>query len=121
MTFPRRKFLHLAAGAVALPALSRTAWGQPYPSRPVRVLVGYAAGGPADTFARLAGQSLTERLQQPFIIENRSGAGSNIAAEAVAKSVPDGHTLFLTTAANAINATLYNDLRFEFASDFTPV
>ena len=121
MNLSRRKFLHLAAGAAALPALLHVARAQTYPSRPVRVLVGYAAGGPADTFARLVGQPLTERLRQAFIIENRPGAGSNIAAEAVAKSAPDGHTLFLTTAANAINATLYKDLRFEFVNDFAPV
>jgi tripartite-type tricarboxylate transporter receptor subunit TctC len=92
-----------------------------FPMRPVRVLVGYAAGGPADTIARLVGQSLSERFHQPFIIENRPGAGSNIAAEAVAKSAPDGYTLLLTTAANAINATLYEKLNFDFARDFAPV
>jgi tripartite-type tricarboxylate transporter receptor subunit TctC len=121
VSFPRRKFLRLVAGAAALPALSQIARAQAYPSRPVRVLVGYAAGGPADTFARLVGQSLTERFHQPFVIENRPGAGSNIAAEAVAKSASDGYTLLLTTAANAINATLYKNLAFDFARDFAPV
>ena len=121
MRFSRRKFLHLATGVAALPVLSRMTRAQTYPSRPVRMLVGYAAGGPADTFARLVGQSLTERFHQPFVIENRPGAGSNIAAEAVAKSDPDGHTLLLTTAANAINATLYKNPRFDFARDFAPV
>jgi tripartite-type tricarboxylate transporter receptor subunit TctC len=117
----RRKLLHLAASATALPALSQIARAQTYPARPVRVLVGYAAGGPADTFARLIGQSLAERFHQPFVVENRPGAGSNIAAEAVARSAADGHTLLLTTAANAINATLYKNLRFDFARDFAPV
>jgi hypothetical protein len=91
------------------------------PARPVRLLIGYAAGGPADTLARLLGQALSERLGQPFVIENRPGAGTNIAADAVAKAAPDGYTLLMATAANAINTTLYSDLRFDFSRDFTPV
>jgi len=117
----RRQFLHLVAGAAALPALSRIASAQVYPARPVRLLVGYAAGGPGDTIARLVGNALSERLGQPFVVENRPGAGSNIAADAAAKAAPDGYTLLLATAANAINATLYGDLKYDFARDFTPV
>jgi tripartite-type tricarboxylate transporter receptor subunit TctC len=119
--FCRRKLLLLAASAAALPVPSHIARAQAYPSRPVRILVGYAAGGPADAFARLVGQSLTERFHQPFIVENRPGAGSNVAAEAAAKSASDGYTLLLTTAANAINTTLYKNLKFDFARDFAPV
>jgi tripartite-type tricarboxylate transporter receptor subunit TctC len=121
MRLPRRQFLHLVTGAAALPTLSRIARAQVYPARPVRVLVGYAPGGPADTIARLIGQALSERLGQPLIIENRPGAGSNIAADAVAKAAPDGYTLLLATAANAINTTLYNDLKYDFSRDFAPV
>src|SRR5215831_1729860 len=121
MRRPRRQFLHLVAGAAALPALSRIASAQVYPARPVRLLVGYAAGGPGDTIARLVGNALSERLGQPFVVENRPGAGSNIAADAAAKAAPDGYTLLLATAANAINATLYGDLKYDFARDFTPV
>src|SRR5947209_20406639 len=110
MTLPRREFLHLAAGAVALPAVSRFAWGQTYPSRPVRILVGFAAGGPNDIVARLMGQWLSERLGQPFIIENRPGAGSNIATEAAVRAASDGYTLLLVGSPNAINATLYDKL-----------
>jgi tripartite-type tricarboxylate transporter receptor subunit TctC len=121
MRLPRRRFLHLAAGAAALPTLSRIARAQVYPARPVRLLVGYAPGGPGDTMARLIGQPLSERLGQPFVIENRPGAGSNIAADAAAKAAPDGYTLLLATAANAINTTLYNDLKYDFSRDFAPV
>src|SRR5262245_9309441 len=122
----RRQFLHLIAGAAALPALSRigraqVSSAQAYPARPVRLLVGYAAGGPGDTIARLVGNALSERLGQPFVVENRPGAGSNIAADAAAKAAPDGYTLLLATAANAINATLYGDLKYDFSRDFTPV
>jgi tripartite-type tricarboxylate transporter receptor subunit TctC len=121
MRLPRRTFLHLFAGAAAFPALARFASAQVYPARPVRVLVGYAPGGPADTIARLIGQALSERLGQPFIIENRAGAGSNIAAGGVAMAAPDGYTLLLATAANAINTTLYHDLKYDFSRDFAPV
>ncbi|PWT88412.1 MAG: MFS transporter [Proteobacteria bacterium] len=121
MRIPRRQFLHLIAGVAALPALARTARAQVYPARPVRVLVGYAPGGPADTIARLISQALSERFGQPFVVENRPGAGSNIAADAASKAAPDGYTLLLATAANAINTTLYNDLKYDFSRDFAPV
>jgi tripartite-type tricarboxylate transporter receptor subunit TctC len=121
MKLRRRQFLILMAGAAAVPEVSRIARAQVYPARPVRLLVGYAAGGPADTIARLVGQALSERLGQPFVVENRPGAGSNIAADAGAKAAADGHTLLLATAANAINATLYNDLKYDFSRDLTPV
>ena len=121
MTLPRRQFLHLAAGAVALPAVSRIAWAQTYPSRPVRMIVGFAAGGPNDILARLIGQWLSERLGQPFVIENRPGAGSNIATEAVVRAPPDGYTLLLVGSPNAINATLYDKLNFNFIRDIAPV
>jgi tripartite-type tricarboxylate transporter receptor subunit TctC len=121
MRFPRRTFFHLAAGAAALPAISRIARAQTYPTRPVRIIVGFAAGGTADILARLMGQWLSERLGQPFIIENRPGAGTNIAAEVVVKASPDGHTLLWTTSANAINATLYDNLLFNFIRDIAPV
>ena len=121
MRFRRRQFLHLAGAAVALPAVSRFAWAQAYPSRPVRVVVGLAAGSGADILARLIGQWLTERLGQSFIIENRSGAGTNIATETVVRAAPDGHTLLMVTPANAINATLYERLNFNFIRDITPV
>ena len=121
MKFRRRQFLHLAGAAVALPAMSRFAWAQAYPSRPVRVVVGLAAGSGVDILARLIGQWLTERLGQSFIIENRPGAGTNIATEAVIRAAPDGHTLLMVTPANAINATLYERLNFNFIRDITPV
>src|SRR5262245_11219173 len=121
MKLPRRNFLHLAAGAAALPAVSRVAWAQTYPSRPVRIIAGFPAGGGVDITARLIGQWLSERLGQQFIIENRPGAGSNIAAEAVVRAPPDGYTLFLATPANAINATLYENLSFNFIRDIAPV
>jgi tripartite-type tricarboxylate transporter receptor subunit TctC len=97
MKLPRRKFLHLAAGAAALPALSRVAWAQTYPARPVRVIVGFTPGGPTDIAARLISQWLSERLGQPFVIENRPGAGSTIAIEAVVNSPPDGYTLLVVS------------------------
>jgi tripartite-type tricarboxylate transporter receptor subunit TctC len=118
---PRRRFLHLAAGVAALPALPRDASALDYPTRPVHIYVGFAAGGSADVIARLTGQWLSERLGQPFIIDNRPGAGSNIATEAVVNSPPDGYTLLLVTAANFINATLYEKLNFNFIRDITPV
>src|SRR5262245_20389663 len=107
MKLPRRKFLRLAAGASALPALSRVAWAQAYPSRPVRIIAGFPPGGGVDLTARLIAQWLSERLGQSFVVENRPGAGSNIGTEAVVNARPDGHTLLLATIANAINATLY--------------
>jgi tripartite-type tricarboxylate transporter receptor subunit TctC len=117
----RRQFLHLAAGAAALPAVSRIASAQAYPTRPVRVIVGYAAGSSPDIVARLMGQWLSERLGQPFIVENRPGAGTNLGTEAVVKSLPDGYTLLWATTANAINATLYEKLNFDFSRDISPV
>jgi tripartite-type tricarboxylate transporter receptor subunit TctC len=113
--------LSLAAGAAALPAMSRMAWGQAYPTRPVRIIVGFAPGGSTDITARLMGQWLSERLGRPFLIENRPGAGSNIAAEAVVRAPPDGYTLLVGATANAINATLYDKLNFNFIRDTTPV
>ena len=121
MKFPRRQFLHLAAGAAVLPAVSRFAWAQTYPARPVRIIVGFAAGGANDIVARLMGQWLSERLGQPFVIENRPGAGSNIATEAVVRAPPDGYTLLLVGPANAINATLYDKLNFNFIRDIAPI
>src|SRR5262245_62061220 len=114
MKLPRRKFLCLTAGAVALPAGSRGARGQTYPARPVRCIVGYAPGGGTDIFVRLVGQLLPARLGQPFIIENRPGASSNIATEAVIRAPADGYTLLGTDSAAAINATLYEKLNFNF-------
>jgi tripartite-type tricarboxylate transporter receptor subunit TctC len=121
MPLPRRRFLNLAAGAAALPVTSRIARGQEYPARPVRIMVGFAPGGSADIVARLMGRWLAERLGRSFIIENRMGAGNNIATEAVVKAPADGHTLLLVTAANAINATLYERLGFNFIRDIAPV
>src|SRR4051812_15389561 len=107
MTLSRRQFVRMAAGAVALPASSPAAWAESYPIRPVRVIVGFAGGGPNDILARLIGQGLAKRLGHPFVVENRPGAGSNIATEAVVRAPPDGHTLLLVGSPNAINATLY--------------
>ena len=121
MNFARRRFLHLAAGAAAFPALSRTARAQTYPTRPVRWLVGYPAGGSADMVARLIGQHLAEKLGHPFVIENRPGAGNNIATEAAVRAPADGYTLLLVNPANAINATLYDKLNFNFLQDIAPV
>ena len=121
MKLPRRQFLRLAAGAAALPAVSRTALALDYPTRPVRIIVGFPPGGTTDVSARLMGQWLSERLGQPFIIENRPGAGGNIAAEAVSKASPDGYTLFPASAANTFNATIYDSLNFDFVRDFAPV
>src|SRR6188508_3889217 len=120
MQVPRRQFLQLSAGAAAL-VVSRFAWAQAYPSRPVRLIVPFPAGGGADISARLIGQWLSERLGQPFIIDNRPGAGTNIGTEAVVRAPPDGHTLLLVNAANAINATLYDKLSFNFDRDIVPV
>jgi len=121
MKLPRRNFLRLAAGAAALPAALRFAWAQAYPARPVRLIVGYAPAGGTDITARLIGQRLSERLGQPFIVENRPGAGSNIATEAVVRALPDGYTLLVATSANAFNATLYDKLNFNFIRDIAPV
>jgi tripartite-type tricarboxylate transporter receptor subunit TctC len=117
----RRQFLHLAAGAAALPAVSRIAKAQTYPTRPVRIIVGFAAGGGIDIIARLIGQSLSERLGQEFVIDNRPGAGGNIGTEAVVRAAPDGYTLLLAFSSNAINATLYEKLNFSFIRDIAPV
>jgi tripartite-type tricarboxylate transporter receptor subunit TctC len=121
MKFPRRKFLHLAAGAAALPAVSRFAWAQAYPTRPVRIIVPFPAGLATDTIARLMGQSLSERLGQPFVIENRTGAGGNIGTESVVRATPDGYTLLLVGLSNAMNATLYKKLNFNFIREIAPV
>jgi tripartite-type tricarboxylate transporter receptor subunit TctC len=121
MKLPRRNFLHLAAGAAALSAVSHIAWAQTYPTRPVRIVVGFPPGGGADITARLIGQWLSERLGQPFIIENRPGAGSNIATEAVVRAPADGYTLLMVGTFNAVNATLYDKLNFNFIRDVAPV
>jgi tripartite-type tricarboxylate transporter receptor subunit TctC len=121
MKLPRRKFLHLAAGAAALPAMSGVARAQAYPSRPVRIVVPFGPGGSGDIVARLIGQWASEQLGQPFIIENRPGAGTNIAVEAVVRAPPDGYTLLLVVTANAVNATLYEHLNFNFIRDIAPV
>ncbi len=121
MKLPRRQFLHLAAGAAALPAVSRAARAQTYPTRPVRIIVGFAPGGATDLMARLIGQWLSERLGQPFVIENRPGANSNIGTEAVVNAASDGHTLLLAASPNAINASLYDKLSFNFIRDVAPV
>jgi tripartite-type tricarboxylate transporter receptor subunit TctC len=121
MKLLRREVLHLAAGATVLPVVSRFAWAQAYPTRPVHIVVGFPAGGAADIVARLTGQWLSEWLGQSFVIENRPGAGTNIAAEAVVQAVPDGYTLLLATTTNAINATFYDHLSFNFIRDIAPV
>ena len=121
MNLPRRRFLYLAGGAAALPALSRIASAQAYPTRPVRLIIGYPPGGSADITARLIGQWLSERLGQPFVVESRPGAGTNIATETVVNAPPDGYTLLLVAPANAINATLYEKLNHNFMRDIAPV
>jgi tripartite-type tricarboxylate transporter receptor subunit TctC len=117
----RRQFLHLAAGAAALPVVSRIARAQAYPSRPVHILVGFPAGGTSDIVARVLSQWLSERLRQQFVVENRPGAGSNLATEAVARAAPDGYTLLLIGGANTINATLFDKLNFDFLRDIAPI
>jgi tripartite-type tricarboxylate transporter receptor subunit TctC len=121
MKLPRRQFLHLIAGAAALPAMSQIAWSQAYPARPVRIVVGLAPGGATDIVARLMGQWLSERLGQQFVIENRPGAGTNIATEMVVRASPDGYTLLLVGGAHTVNATLYEKLSFNFIRDIAPV
>jgi tripartite-type tricarboxylate transporter receptor subunit TctC len=121
MTLPRRQFLHLAAGAATLPAVSRFAWAQAYPARPVRVIVANAPGIAGDILARLLGQWLSERLGQPFVIENRPGGGNIIGTEAVVRAPADGYTLLLVGPPNAITATLYDKLNFNFIRDIAPV
>lgn len=121
MKLPRRKFLHLASGTAAFAAVSRVALAQTYPVRPVHLIVGFAAGTSPDIFTRLTAQWLSQRLGQPFVVENHVGAGSNIATEAVARSSPDGYTLLLVSVTNAINATLYDKLNFNFIRDITPI
>jgi tripartite-type tricarboxylate transporter receptor subunit TctC len=117
----RRRFLHLATGAAALPALSRFAWAQTYPAQPVRIIVGFGPGGVSDILARLIGQWLSERFDRPFIVDNRPGGGTNIATETVARAPADGYTLLWLTSSNAINATLYEKLNFDFIRDIAPV
>jgi tripartite-type tricarboxylate transporter receptor subunit TctC len=121
MKLPRRKFLHLAAGAAALPAVSRIAWAQAYPSRPVRIIAPTAPGGAPDILARLIGPWLSERLGQQFVVENRPGSGTNIGTEVVVRASPDGYTLLMVASANAINATLYDKLNFIFLRDIAAV
>jgi tripartite-type tricarboxylate transporter receptor subunit TctC len=121
MTISRRRFLHLAAGAAGLPAISTPARAQAWPARPVRLIVGYTPGGSADLTARLTGQWLSERLGQAFVVENRPGGGTNIATEAALRAPPDGYTLLLAAPANAINATLYDKLNFNFLAEAEPV
>ncbi len=117
----RRRFLQLAAGAAALPAASRRGWSQGYPTRPVRLIVGFTPSGPTDISARLIGQWLTERLGQPFVIENRPGAGSNIAIDAVVNSAPDGYTLLVVSTSATVSMTFYKNLNFNFIRDIAPV
>ena len=121
MKLPRRQFLLLAVGAVALPAVSRFAWADTYPSRPVRFIVGFPAGNASDILARLTGQWLSERLAQNFVIENRPGAGGSIGTEVVVVAPPDGYTLLLVVASHAMNAALYKKLNFNFIRDIAPV
>ena len=121
MKLPRRRFLRLAAGAAALPAMARFAWAQAYPTRPVHIIVGFAAGGGVDITARLIGQWLSERLGQNFVIEDRPGAGGNLGTETIVNAQPDGYTLLLATVPNAVNTTLYDKLNFNFIRDIAPV
>jgi tripartite-type tricarboxylate transporter receptor subunit TctC len=121
MNLPRRKFLHFLASTAVLPVAPRIAWAQTYPTRPVHLIVGFFAGSSSDTFARLIGEWLRERLGQQVVIENRTGAGTNIAADTVAHASPDGYSLLWITQSNAFNAALYDKLNFDFIRDITPV
>jgi tripartite-type tricarboxylate transporter receptor subunit TctC len=121
MKLPRRQFLHVAAGAAALPAMQRIAGAQTYPTKPVRLIVAFAAGGPNDIVARLIGQWLTERMGQPLVVENRPGGGGSVGTEALVRSPPDGHTLLLCSPANTIGASFYEKLSYNFLSDTAPV
>src|SRR5271168_3288289 len=121
MKLPRRALLHLAAGAAAFPTVSRIAWAETYPARPVRIVVGFPAGLTPDIVARLMGQWLSERLGQSFVIENRPGAGTNIATESVVRAPPDGYTLLMIGPSSAVNATFYDKLSFVFLRDIAPV
>ncbi len=121
MKLPRRRFLHLAAGAAVLPALPRLAKAQTYPTRPVRIIVGFPPAGSNDLYGRFIAQWLSERLGQQFIVENRSGAGGNIGTEVAAKAPPDGYTLLLAWSGDTWNATLYTNLKFNFIGDIAPV
>src|SRR5436190_821333 len=121
MTLPRRRLLQLAGATLALPAIARIARAQTYPAKPVRLIIGYTPGGSADLTARLMAQWLTERLGQSFVVESRPGGGTNIATEAVVRAPPDGYTLLLVAPANAINATLYEKLNYDFIRDMAPV
>jgi tripartite-type tricarboxylate transporter receptor subunit TctC len=121
MKLPRRTFLHLAAGAAALPTIARVAMAQSYPTRPVRLIVGFAPGGTLDTLARVIGQWLSDRLGQPLIIENRPGANGNIATEVVVRAPPDGYTILLVGTSNTINTSVYDNLSFNFIRDIAPI
>ena len=121
MQLSRRAVLRLAAASAALPAAARMTWAQAYPARPLRIIVPFPAGQASDTVARLVGQSLSQRLGQPFVIENRTGAGGNIGTESVVRAMPDGYTLLLASLSNAVNATLYKKLNFDFIRDIGPV
>ena len=121
MKLPRRRFLHLVTGAAALPAVSRVAWAQAYPSRPVRIIVTFAAGSANDVHSRLFGQLLSERLGQPFIVENRPGGGGNLGAAEAVRSRPDGYTIFYLSISHAINAGFYDKLSFNIVDDTTPI
>src|SRR5437588_7303299 len=121
MTLRRRRFLQISAAAAALPALPRLARAETYPSRTVRIIVATSAGGTTDIVARLLGQWLTDKLGQPFVVENRTGGGNNIGTEAAARSPADGYTLFMANTVNAINTTLYKNLNYNFVADMTPV
>jgi tripartite-type tricarboxylate transporter receptor subunit TctC len=121
MKLPRRRFLHLAGAALAAPAIARRASAQAYPARPVRWVLGYPAGGSTDILVRIIGNWLTERLGQPFVVENKPGAGTNLAVQAVVNAPPDGYTLLFVATSNAINATSYESLPFNFLRDIAPV